>query len=136
MRRAADAHISVQNGKMKKIILLFSLIPFLTGCFYPARTIMPLETKVVDAKTGSPIEKATALRVVCDIHDFRCTRGQMDQSETNKDGKVQLDGKWKWRLWFPAPGGLPVPNHHIAIWKSGYKAFVFSQYGNIDDVLL
>jgi len=95
---------------------------------------MPLKTRVVDADTGAPIEGATVLRVVCDLHDFRCTGGNMETSKTDKHGEVELSGKRKWGLWIPAPGGLPAPNHQIAIWKSGYQAFVFSQYGSINDI--
>lgn len=119
---------------MKKLILLLSLFPLLTGCPYPARTVMPLKSQVIDAETGLPIEKATVLRVVCDIHDSRCVHGQIEKAETNKEGRVELEGKRKWGLWFPAPGGLPVPSHQIAIWKAGYQAFVFSQYGDISDI--
>jgi len=120
---------------MKKIILLF-LLPLLTGCPYPARTVMPLETQVVDADSGSPIESAIVFRVVCDIHDFRCIHGQVEKGKTDQDRKIELEGKRKWGLWIPAPGGLPVPSHQIAIWKSGYEAFVFSQYGDINDIEL
>jgi len=120
---------------MKKFALLISLLPLLTGCPYPARTVMPLETQVVDAGTGTPIGGASVLRIVCDIHDRKCTNGQLEKSETDKDGKIKLKGKRQWGLWFPAPGGLPAPNHQIAIWKPGYQAFAFSQYGDINDLL-
>lgn len=117
-----------------KMLALIPLLSLVTGCAYPARIVMPLETRVVDAETGAPIEEATVLRVVCDIHDFKCTHGYVDRAETNHDGKIQLRGRREWGLWIPAPGGLPVPNHQIAIWKAGYEAFVFSQYGDISHI--
>jgi len=47
---------------------------------------------------------------------------------TDQYGAFESEGVSKWRLWIPAPSGLPVRNHQIAIWKEGYFAFVFSQY--------
>jgi len=121
--------------KMKKIILLLVLFPLLTGCPYPARVIMPLETQVLDAENGSPIEGAQVLRIVCDVHDMRCAKGKVERGQTDKNGKIEMNGERKWGVWFPAPGGIPAPNHRIAIWKTGYQAFVFSQYGDINDIL-
>lgn len=117
---------------MMKFLIVLALLPLLTGCPYPARTVMPLNSRVFDAETGQPIERAEVLRVVCDIHDFGCKRGYIDKTETNKDGIIELDGKRTWGLWIPAPGGLPVPDHKIAIWKAGYEVFVFSQYGDFE----
>lgn len=117
-----------------KSVVIISLLFLLTGCAYPARIVMPLETRVVDAETGAPIEKATVLRVVCDIHDYRCKHGYTDRGETKSNGEIHLQGMRRWGLWIPAPGGLPVPNHQIAIWKAGYEAFVFSQYGDIEEI--
>jgi hypothetical protein len=124
-----------KNGLMIKVISVISLLFLLTGCPFTAQTVMPLESQVVDAETGLPIEMATVLRIVCDIHDRRCTKGKIEKGETDKDGKIKFQGKRQWGLWLPLPGCLPVPNHQIAIWKPGYRAFVFSQYGNIEDLL-
>jgi hypothetical protein len=119
-----------------KILIGIALLSLLTGCvlFFPARIVMPLNTTVVDAETGNPVESAKVLRIVCDIHDRSCTHARMDWGQTDQNGVVKASGDRKWGLWVPAPGGLPVPNHQIAIWKEGYYAFVFSQYGNIDDI--
>jgi hypothetical protein len=81
-----------------------------------------------------PISGATVLRVMRDVHDFGCTNVVLDRGLTDQEGWISLPGKRKWRMVIPAPGGLPVPNHQIAIWKQGYLAFVFSQYGNIDEL--
>lgn len=112
------------------MVLLF-LVNLLAGCIiYPMQVVTPLETTVVDAKTGIPIEGAQVLRVVCDIHDYGCNRGKIDIGQTNKEGEIEISGKRQWGIWILGPGGLPVPNHQIAIWKDGYYVFVFSQYGN------
>jgi len=102
--------------------------------FYPARTVMPLKTEVVDAESGQPIEGASYLRIVCDVHDFNCSSAKIDRGITRKDGFIEVNGERKWGLYIFAPGGVPVPNHNIAIWKPGYLAFVFSQYGNIETI--
>lgn len=96
---------------------------------------MPLETQVVDAESGASIEGAQVLRIVCDIHDMKCARGKIDKEQTDRNGKIEMKGERKWGIWFPAPGGIPAPNHRIAIWKTGYQAFAFSQYGEINDLL-
>lgn len=120
---------------MKRIIMILMMLS-ISGCvlIYPARIVMPLQTKVVDSRSGKPIENAKVLRIVCDVHDYRCSRGRVDKLETDSDGIVKASGDRKWGAYIPAPGGMPAPNHHIAVWKDGYYAFVFSQYGNIDDI--
>ncbi|MBI5695132.1 MAG: hypothetical protein HZC51_05230 [Nitrospirae bacterium] len=111
------------------------MLLLLSGCFpFPARTTMPLRTTVVDAESGAPIEGAKVLRIVCDLHDFDCSHAVIDRGHTDQDGYIKMSGKRKWGIWIPAPGGMPVPNHQIAIWKPGYQAFVFSQYGKVEDV--
>jgi hypothetical protein len=123
-----------KGNRMKKALLIFHLF-LLTGCIpYPARVVMPLKTQVVDAESGTPIEGAQVLRIVCDVHDMTCKNAKMDRGQSDNNGNIKMEGERKWGLWFPAPGGFPVPNHRIAIWKSGYQAFVFSQYGSIDDI--
>lgn len=118
---------------MKRPVLVVLLLVALAGCFpYHARVVMPLRTQVVDAGTGLPISGAKVLRVMCDIHDFTCSNATVDRGETDQQGRIDLPGKRKWQLVIPLPGGLPTPNHQIAIWKPGYVAFVFSQYGDVD----
>lgn len=109
----------------------------LPGCLiFPATIIAPLDLKVLDAQSGVPIEGAQVLRVVCDIHDFYCSHGIVDRTRTGADGRVTLPGKSRWGIYVPAPGGLPVPCHIIAIWKEGYSAFLFTQYNRVDENLL
>jgi hypothetical protein len=118
---------------MKKLnsILLISMCLTLWGCFvFPLRTIEPLKITVIDASTGTPIEGAIVLRLVCDIHNRDCNNAFIDMNVTNDKGIICLSGKRDFGPWMAAPGGLPVPNHQIAIWKEGYSAFVFSQYDN------
>jgi len=93
---------------------------------------MPLETTVLDASTGKPIPKVKFVRVVCDIHNFGCRGAKIDSGEGTEDGRIDLSGHRRWGVWLPVPGGLPVPNHQIAIWADGYKVVVFSQYD--DDI--
>jgi hypothetical protein len=94
----------------------------------PLRIAEPLDVTVVDAESGAPIPGATTLYFVCDIHDFDFSAARFERRTSNEKGKVKIHGHRKWGVWFPAPGGLPVPNHFIAIWAPGYSAFVFSQY--------
>jgi len=125
----------VEKETMKKrFIFLLALLPLLAGCPYPAQVIMPLTTQVVDAESGAPIEGAQVLRIVCDVHDMQCKKAKMDRGQSDKNGNIKMRGERKWGVWFPAPGGVPAPNHRIAIWKTGYQAFVFSQYGSIDNI--
>ena len=92
------------------------------------KVVMPLKTRVIDSETDQPVSGAKVLRIVCDVHDFDCNDAYMDTGATNRNGEIELDGKRKWGVWMPVPGGLPAPNHQIAIWKEGYQAFVFSAY--------
>ena len=120
-----------------KIVLVFSifLLCYLASfIFHPARIVMPLSVQVIDSQSGTPIEGANILRIVCDIHDRSCKNLNLSRGQTDKNGRIKMEGIRKWGLWIPLPGGMPVPNHRIAIWKPGYKAFVFSQYGKITDI--
>jgi hypothetical protein len=116
-----------------RVLLLIIVVLGLYGCVYPARIKMPIRTQVVDAETGQPIAGARLLQIVCDVHDFGCTHAEVDCAQSNQEGFLEVSGKRQWGFWFPAPGGLPVPNHQVAIWKDGYYAFVFSQYGDFED---
>jgi hypothetical protein len=97
---------------------------------------MPLKARVVDFDTGEPVVDATVLRIVCDVHDFLCSRAKLDRGKTDRNGSIEMAGERRWGAMVPAPGGIPLPNHRVAIWKKGYAAFVFSQYGSIEDVRL
>ena len=118
---------------MKKIVPYVFFLA-LSGCaIYPMQTIMPLESKVVDSETGKPLHNIQYIRIVCDIHDFDCSGASLEEGIAQNGSKFELDNERRWGLYVFVPGGLPVPNHQIAIWKKGYKAVVFSQYdGNID----
>ena len=70
--------------KINTLIGIVCLL-FLSSC-YPARIIMPLNTKVVDSETGDPIEGAQVLRIVCDIHDFDGSDAKVERGKTDKDG--------------------------------------------------
>jgi len=98
--------------------------------------IMPLSTRVVDADSGQPIAGAQVLRIVDDIHGYRNGHAyaQMERSYSDTNGHIEMEGKRKWRFRPLGPGSFPVPNHKIAIWKPGYKAFVFSQYSSISEI--
>lgn len=43
---------------------------------------------------------------------------------------MHISTLYGWGPWLPVAGGLPAPNHLIAIWTQGYSAFVFTQYGD------
>jgi hypothetical protein len=119
-----------------RLLAGIALLTLLAGCvvIYPARIVMPLNTRVVDAESDNPIEGAQVLRIVCDVHDTRCRNGRVDRGETDSTGNIKMSGDRKWGVWAAGPGGIPVPNHQIAIWKEGYYAFVFSQYGQIEHI--
>jgi hypothetical protein len=101
---------------------------------WPAEVMLPLKVTIVDAETGAPIEGADVLRIACDVHDRSCARGILDVRQSDENGHVDLEGERKWRVIIAAAGGVPLPNHKIAIWKSGFEAFVFSQYDSIDSL--
>jgi len=97
------------------------------------RTVEPVDAKVIDANTGKQLDDVNYLRIACDVHDFGCGHALLEKG-ISREGILQLDSKRRWGLWMPVPGGVPVPNHQIAVWKDGYYAFIFSQYdANIDE---
>lgn len=95
---------------------------------------MPLKTQVVDAESGKAVPDATVLRIVCDVHDHLYENAIINRGKTDQNGYIQMTGKREWGTWVPAPGGFPVPNHQIVIWKDGYATFVFSQYGSLESI--
>src|SRR5438876_4471902 len=109
------------------LVLLLSF----QGCIIaPLRVAETLDVKVVDAQNGALIQGAKVIYFVCDIHDFQCKHATIVRTTSNESGDLKIEGHRKWGVWIPAPGGLPVPNHFIAIWAPGYSAFVFGQYGD------
>jgi hypothetical protein len=101
------------------------------GCIVaPLRIANDLKITVVDDATGKPIPVAPVVYFVCVVHDFSCRHAIFVETRTNASGLVRIKGKRKWGVWIPAPGGLPVPNHTIAVWAPGHSAFVFTQYGS------
>jgi len=103
----------------------------LSGCFvWPMKVAYELEVTVVDAKTERPIPGAQVVYLACDVHDFDCSHARLIRTVGDKEGVVDIAGKRRWGIWIPAPGGLPVPDHLVAIWAPGYSAFVHSQYGD------
>lgn len=122
--------------RMRQNNLYFFIFLFLlAGCIpFPARTVMPLKTQVMDAYSGKPIPDATVLRIVCDVHDHSCENAIINRGKTDQNGYIKMSGNREWGTWVPAPGGFPVPNHQIVIWKDGYTTFVFSQYGSLNSI--
>jgi hypothetical protein len=112
-----------------RMIATLALVLICQGCIVaPLPVSSPLDVSVVDAETGAPIARAAVVYFVCDIHDFDCSEGRLVRTESGPGGKVTIPRRWRWGLWIAAPGGLPVPNHFIAIQAPGYAPFVFSQY--------
>lgn len=111
-----------------KTTLAFFLLTTVSGCALPLKVAQTMDTTVIDSTTLEPIANAQYFRIVCDLHDYDCSSAYIERGFTSNDGKIDLGSKRKWSIWFPAPGGLPVPNHQIAIWASGYTALLFSQY--------
>lgn len=114
---------------------LFVSLFILTGCIPihdTIRTAEPLDVLVVDAETEKPIAGASVVYLVCDLHDYGCSRGKLICTTSNEKGEIKIEGETKTGTWVPAPGGLPVPDHLIAIWALGYSSFVFIQYKSAD----
>ncbi|MFI5305077.1 MAG: hypothetical protein ACHQYP_09825 [Nitrospiria bacterium] len=112
-----------------KILCLggFSLI--ISGCFIaPLRVSEELKVLIVDAQSNNPIPNAQVLYLVHDIHEAGWKKAKMVRLTSDNNGNVEIPGRRRWGFWIPAPGGLPVPDHFIAIWAAGYAAYVFSQY--------
>ena len=108
-----------------------ALLLLVSGCIVvPLRVMEPFEVTVTDSETVTPISNATIVYLACDVHDFRCRHADLVRGTSSATGIVKIDGRRKWGIWIPAPGGLPAPNHFIAIWAPGYSAFVFAQYGD------
>ena len=109
--------------------LLVILALSLRGCFiWPLKVAEELDVEVIDAESERPIPRAEVVYLACDFHDFSCNRAKLVRTQSNEKGKTEIDSTTRWGLWISAPGGIPVPNHLIAIWAPGYSAFVFSQY--------
>ncbi|MEW6002833.1 MAG: hypothetical protein AB1638_09345 [Nitrospirota bacterium] len=87
---------------------------------------------MVDAETEKSIAGASVVYLVCDLHDYGCSRGKLIRTTSNEKGEVKIEGETKSGTWALAPGGLPVPSHLIAIWAPRYSAFVFIQYKSAD----
>src|SRR5262245_22767438 len=116
------------------LFLVLALLLSCQGCFVaPLRVANTLDVTIVDAQNSTPIPDATAVYFVCDIHDFQCRHATLVRAASNAHGNLKIRGRREWGVWFPAPGGLPVPNHFIAIWAPGYSAFVFGQYRDTVD---
>lgn len=114
-----------------KTALLAVMALGLGGCIiWPLKVSNELEVKVVDSATDVPIPHAQVAYLACDIHDFDCSHARLVRTAANEKGEVDIDSKRRFGLWIIAPGGLPVPNHLIAIWAPGYSAYVFGQYGD------
>lgn len=115
--------------KARTIFSVLSLF-ILTGCIYgTVRVAEPLDVIVVDAETKEPISGASVVYLVCDLHDYGCSRGKLIRTTSNEKGEIKIEDETKTGIWLLFPGGLPAPDHLIAIWADGYSAFVFIQYG-------
>jgi hypothetical protein len=113
------------------IAIVTSAAILVCGCVVAPLSVMePLRVTVSDAMTDAPISNASVVYIVCDIHNFDCANAKLVRAVSAADGRVDIEGQRKWGVWIPAPGGLPVPNHFVAIWAPGYSAFLFSQYGD------
>lgn len=109
--------------------MLVILTLSLGGCLiWPLKVAEVLDVEVIDATSGTPVPYAEVVYVACDVHDFSCRKAKLVRTKANDKGQIDIDSTRRWGVWIPAPGGLPVPNHLIAIWAPGYSPFVFSQY--------
>jgi hypothetical protein len=115
-------------------LVLILLAANIGGCIiWPLKISSELEVQVLDAATGAPIPHAHVVYVACDIYDFDCSHARVVRTTANEKGEIDIESMRRFGFWVLAPGGLPVPNHLIAIWASNYGAFVFSQYGDTID---
>jgi len=121
------------NIKMIPTLIAVVFVSTVLGgcCIAPLRVASPLEVTVVDAETGNPIPDAKVVYIVSDLHDWLCKGGRVVRTVSDKNGQVDISGKRRWGFYIAAPGGLPVPDHLIAIWAPGYSAYIFSQYADI-----
>jgi hypothetical protein len=88
--------------------LLFVSLFILTGCIPIHDTICvaePLEVIVVDAETDEPIPGASVVYIVCDLHDYGCSRVKLIRTTSNEKGEIKIEGEIKTGLFFPGPGG-------------------------------
>ena len=114
-----------------KIILIIFLVINLSGCIiWPLKTSIELEVTVVDTDTNMPVPNAQVVYLACDIHDWGCDHARLVRTTANENGEIDIADSRRFGLWIIAPGGIPAPNHLIAIWAPGYSAYAFSQYGD------
>lgn len=88
-----------------------------------------VDVRVVDARNDAPIANASVLYVVRDVHST-CAHANHVQATATSDGRVKIQGRRQWGVWYGVPGGMPVPIHFIAIWAPGYAAFVEADYSD------
>ncbi|ALA57716.1 hypothetical protein NITMOv2_1288 [Nitrospira moscoviensis] len=98
-----------------KSLLLAALALNLGGCIWPLKIAEGLEAEVVDAASGNPIPLADVVYLACDFHDFSCNHATLVRTKANEQGKIAIGSTRQWGFWLPAPGGIPVPNHLVAI---------------------
>jgi hypothetical protein len=126
-RHSPEIHMYV----FMKSSLLIVLSLIIGGCFiWPLKVAEELKVEVIDATSGNPIPHADVVYLACDVHDFDCSHALLVRTKANDKGEVDIESTRQWGTWIPAPGGIPAPNHLIAIWAPGYSAFVSSQYGD------
>ena len=129
--RLLSANVRRHEGVLDtlKAMLTIGLVLSFQGCFVaPLRVADNLDVTVVDAQSSLPIPQATLVYLVCDVHDIECRHAILARASSSEGGRLRVCGRREWGPWVPAPGGLPVPNHFVAIWAPGYSAFVFGQY--------
>jgi hypothetical protein len=124
--------VNPMNRRLKLSLALAGIVigsTSLSSCFVaPLRVAMPLHITVEDADTGAPVQDAKVLYIASDIHDYFCKEGRVVHTKTNINGQVDISGKWKFGIWVIAPGGLPAPQHIVAISAEGYSTYLFGQY--------
>jgi len=113
---------------IKLFLTIMSLC--LSGCIWPLPVAHELDVQVIDAHSNTPIPNAQVIYLACHVHDYGCRKGYLIRTQTTDEGKVHISKLYGWGPWLPVAGGLPAPNHLIAIWAQGYSAFVFTQYGD------
>jgi hypothetical protein len=109
-------------------LLLAGLILNCGGCIWPLKIAEEFRAEVIDASSENPISFADVVYLACDFHDFSCNHATLVRTKADEQGKIDIGSTRRWGFWLPAPGGIPVPNHLIAVWAPRYLAFVFAQY--------
>ena len=115
---------------MKILFILLSLALGLTGCAVVPLSAESIDSQVVDADTGAPIEGANVVAYwqidsgSLTGDGLSCGAANVEEDVTDKDGKFHIPG---WGPSLPGCGAMTDGEPMIYVFKPGYR---YGRYSN------